>query len=37
MDHNINNLNVGDLTAWRIGWKTNAEDWYEFFKPSYEG
>ncbi len=36
LDHNINNLIIDELTAWRIGWKTNAEDWYESFRPSYE-
>jgi hypothetical protein len=30
---NINDLEIGALTAWRIGWIPMREPWYEFFRP----
>ena len=34
VDHNINSLNINNLTAWLIGWNKNQEDIFEWFRPS---
>lgn len=34
VDHNINSLSIGSLTAWLIGWNKKQEDIYEWFRPS---
>ncbi|MFK5856635.1 MAG: hypothetical protein QM503_10925 [Bacteroidota bacterium] len=34
IDHNINTLEIDNLTAWQIGWKNNQEDIFEWFRPS---
>jgi len=33
VSHNINELTVDPLTAWRIGWNHNPEPWYAWFDP----
>ncbi len=34
VDHNIDSLSIGSLTAWLIGWNKNQEDIFEWFRPS---
>lgn len=29
----IGRLEIGPLTAWRVGWASQAEPWYEWFRP----
>lgn len=31
--HDINELEIGPLTAWRIGWAPMQEAWFEYFRP----
>lgn len=34
VDHNINPLEINDLTAWLIGWNQSEEEVFEWFRPS---
>lgn len=34
VDHNINPLQINNLTAWLIGWNKNQENIFEWFRPS---
>ncbi|MEW6469851.1 MAG: hypothetical protein AB1458_13065 [Bacteroidota bacterium] len=31
--YNISELNIGKLTAWTIGWNSQSEEFYEWFRP----
>ena len=34
VDHNINTIEINNLTAWLIGWNIYQEDIFEWFRPS---
>lgn len=34
VDHNLNSLEINNLTAWLIGWNHEKEDLFEWFRPT---
>jgi hypothetical protein len=32
--YNINELDIDEVTAWRIGWNPNPQPWYDGFDPT---